>query len=679
MPVEILAPIGAPEALPFAVRAGADAVYLGLGQFNARRNAENFDDGAFASAVGFCHTRNVKVYLTLNTLVADTEFSQAVELATFAAKCGVDAFIVQDLGLARVLHTVLPEVPLHASTQMSVLSPAGLPLLKALGFCRVVVPRECSKELLQEFCNAARNLQMEVEAFVHGAHCMSVSGQCYLSSMIGGRSGNRGLCAQPCRLPFSAPGGTGFDLSLRDLSLLEYLQELEQIGVTSFKIEGRMKRPEYVAAATLAVKQALVGAPDPKLQQLLTTIFSRNGFSAGYYKNATGKEMFGVRTKESAQQFKAALAEMHTFVRTERQSVPIDLHAEILADAPCRLTLSDGNHTVTVIGDAPQIAKNAPTGEDAIQKQLAKLGGTPFFARDIQVNIGPGLFVPAALLNELRRRGVEEISARRSAVSPAKILPYTPVAGSLASGEMRPVVRLQTVEQLPEDCSGLGAIILPADTEFSALPPLPCPVLAELPRGNMFNTAQLSANLATAKAHGVKAGVCGNLAAMGLCLQAGLAPVGDFGMNIYNTEALQTLKDLGAVAATVSFECPIAQITAMPHLLPLGVIVYGHLPLMLMRNCPNKNGGGCATCQNPILTDRRGEQFPLQCNNGFTELLNCVPLWLADRLKEWNCDYAVLYFTGESKAQVEQVLADFYAKTAPTGRHTRGLYYRTVL
>lgn len=679
MPVEILAPIGAPEALPFAVRAGADAVYLGLGQFNARRNAENFDDGAFMSAVGFCHTRNVKVYLTLNTLVADSEFADALRLATFAASCGVDAFIVQDLGLARVLHTVLPEVPLHASTQMSVLSPAGLPLLKALGFCRVVVPRECSKALLKEFCDTARSLQMEVEAFVHGAHCMSVSGQCYLSSMLGGRSGNRGLCAQPCRLPFAAQGGTGFDLSLRDLSLLDHLQELQQMGVTSFKIEGRMKRPEYVAAATLAVKQALNGTPDPKLQQLLTTLFSRNGFSAGYYKNATGKEMFGVRTKESTEQFKAALAEIHTYVRTERQSVPLQLQAEISADAPCKLTLFDGTNTVTVTGEPPQAAKNAPTEEGAIQKQLSKLGGTPYYAQRITVGLGQNLFVPAAVLNDLRRRGVEALTACRSAVQPPKPMPYVPAQGAPQQGDMRLVLRLQSATQLPEDITGVAAVVLPIDTDFSALPPLPCPVLAELPRGNMFCTPQLAEQLSAAKQNGIKAALCGNLAAMALCQQVGLAPVADFGMNVYNTEALQTLKALGAGAATVSFECPIGQITDMPHILPLGVIVYGHLPLMLMRNCPNKNGVGCAACQSPTLTDRRGEQFPLQCKNGFTELLNCVPLWLADRLGEWNCDYAVLYFTGETKPQVTKVLEDFKTQAAPNGRYTRGLYYRTVL
>ena len=302
---EILSPAGNFEMLTAAVRSGADAVYLGAKDFSARRNAQNFDLKELSEAIKYCHIRGVKVYLTLNIALKENELSDAFYLAQNAYNMGIDGIILSDLGLAKLLKTYIPDLPLHASTQTSVHSVSALEILKELGFCQVVVAREMSKQELEVFCKRAKELDIKVEVFVHGALCMSVSGQCLLSAFLGSRSGNRGLCAGPCRLPFEAKNGTGYDLSLKDLSLLEYLSELYDMGVRSFKIEGRMKRPEYVAAATSAAKFSLYnGYINKELDETLKNVFSRSGFTNGYYTDNLGRDMFGIRTKMKGNRLK---------------------------------------------------------------------------------------------------------------------------------------------------------------------------------------------------------------------------------------------------------------------------------------------------------------------------------------------------------------------------------------
>ena len=291
--VEILAPAGGMESLVAAVRCGANAVYLGTKEINARRGASNFDYDELEKAVEYCHTRNVKVYLALNILVTDSEMKAAYDTVKTALTLGVDAFIVQDLGLAKMIRKHFPTAVLHASTQCSVNTPDGFKKLEELGFKRAVIPREMSIDEIKEI---RENTSLELEAFVHGALCMCVSGQCYLSSMLGSRSGNRGLCAQPCRLAFSADGSKTCDLSLKDLSLIRHIDELSKSGVMSLKIEGRMKRPEYVAASVTACKKALNNEYDNNFEATLKSVFSRTGFTDGYF---TGKhyDMFGTRQK----------------------------------------------------------------------------------------------------------------------------------------------------------------------------------------------------------------------------------------------------------------------------------------------------------------------------------------------------------------------------------------------
>ena len=293
---EILAPAGGKEQLLAAVRAGADAVYLGARNFNARRGAANFEENELFEAVAYCHARNVKVHVTLNTLVTDSELPDLLEEIKYVAKSGADAVIVQDLATAKLVREHCPDIAMHASTQMTIHNLAGAVAAKELGFSRIVLSRELS---LNEIKTIAAGTDAELEVFVHGALCMCMSGACYLSSMIGSRSGNRGLCAQPCRLPFHIDGGTGTDLSLKDLSLVEYLSELSDMGIASFKIEGRMKRPEYVSAAVIACRESLDGAYTQQRRNELQSLFSRSGFTDGYYISSLGRNMFGKREKEN--------------------------------------------------------------------------------------------------------------------------------------------------------------------------------------------------------------------------------------------------------------------------------------------------------------------------------------------------------------------------------------------
>ena len=368
--MEILAPAGNMNALIAAVRSGADAVYLGLKDFSARRNADNFTKEEFIEAAKYCHVRGVKVYVALNTMIKENELSSAVNSAAFAYKNGADAFIVSDLGLISVLHKTLPQAVLHASTQMTVHSPAAISTLKKYGIKRVVLAREMSKEKIKEFCFAAKDCNIEVEVFVHGALCMCVSGQCLLSSVLGGRSGNRGLCAGPCRLEFSAKGTGRYDLSLKDLSLISYLEELKEMGVASAKIEGRMKRPEYVAAAVAACKTALSGKAEGKENSALKAVFSRSGFTDGYYTGNLGADMFGIRTKEDVLSSAESFSYIHSLYRNERQSVPVKITANVKSGKNISVTISDYTDTVTVSGAVIEPAKTKNTTAEDVKMSL---------------------------------------------------------------------------------------------------------------------------------------------------------------------------------------------------------------------------------------------------------------------------------------------------------------------
>lgn len=677
---EVLAPVGNSEMLVAAVRSGANAVYLGAKEFSARRNAPNFDREELKNAVQYCHIRGVRVYLTLNILIAQSEMEAAFDLAKFAFNIGIDGVIVQDLGLARILHKYIPELKLHASTQMSVHSPSALPILKELGFCQVVAAREMSREELKALCDKAKELDITVEVFVHGALCMSVSGQCLLSAFLGSRSGNRGLCAGPCRLPFKAQGGTGYDLSLKDLSLLPYINELRALGVGSFKIEGRMKRPEYVAAAVTACREAVdKGFVSQALDATLKDVFSRSGFTDGYYTSRLGKDMFGIRTKEDVLSADKAFPRLHEYYRAERAAVPLSISVEIKEGKPLMLTLCDGENTVTAGGGLPEKAQSKAVAREDVVKNIEKLGSTPYFAQSISVGLDDGLFVRMSELNSLRRTACEKLDLVRGNVknTPLQTSYTSPPKQLPQNGRPKLLARFASPEQIPENLSGISGIIYPLEAEADGLGQYDIPLIADVPRGIVSEKATLE-KLKGFKQKGFCAALCGNLAAVSLAKQAGLAVVADGGLNLANSEALVTAADFGCEAAIVSVEQPLEKIVALPSPIKKGIIAYGNIPLMLLKNCPLKNGISCAECdKNGRLTDRLGVEFPVNCRGGYSELYNSLPIWLADRQNDLSgLDFAVLYFTRESRQTAAQVIEAYKKSSPPLFKHTRGLYYR---
>lgn len=676
---EILSPVGSWEMLYAAVRSGADAVYLGAKDFSARRNAENFEIGELQKVTQYCHIRNVRVYLTLNIIIKDTELSDALDLAIAAYNAGVDGIIVQDLGLASTLHRLAPQLPLHASTQMTIHTPAALPILKELGFTQVVAAREMSLKELEVFCKEAQKYDITVEAFVHGALCMSMSGQCLLSAFLGSRSGNRGLCAGPCRLPFKAPNGTGYDLSLKDLSLIDYIPTLYKIGVRSFKIEGRMKRPEYVAAATKACKDSLVnGIVDTELQNTLKNVFSRSGFTDGYLQNKLGRDMFGIRTKEDVVSADKAFPVLHELYRKEYKSVAVGINAVIKENEPITLTLCDGQNTATAKGDIPQKAKNKPTTYDDVLKNLTKFGDTPYFDEGVTIKLDDGLFVPASALNALRRETCLLLDNLRADLSREKLSATYTKSFCQTQGTTAPdiIVRLESIDQLPKDVTGVTAVILPLECDFTPVENLIN--IVDIPRG-IISEALIESRLLKHKENGINACLCGNLSAVTIAKKLRFNIIADTGLNVHNSESAQTIADLGASAVILSSEMTADNIASLASPIPKGIVAYGNIPLMLFKNCPIKNGGDCSDCKKKkTLTDRKGVEFPVRCRMGYSELLNSVPLWLADK-NLYGIDFKLLYFTNESKERVREVINAYKNGSPADCPYTRGLLFRGTL
>ena len=684
---EVLAPVGSPECLTAAVRCGAAAVYLGVEGFNARRSAHNFTTDTLKEAVAYCRARGVKVYLTLNTLVREEELEAAVDTAVKAAACEVDALILQDVGLARRLKAVMPKMPLHASTQLSCHTPAGVKFLRDAGFSRVVLAREMTREEMA----ACAHLGVELEVFVHGALCMGVSGQCYFSAMLGGRSGNRGACAQTCRLPFEPTGDRPRPcppdravLSLKDNCLVDYVNELARMGVASLKIEGRMKRPEYVAAATAVYAGAVRGEiPSPAELERLKSVFSRSGFTDGYYTDRRGGAMFGVRRHEDVTAAAPVLKELARLYDKEVPLVPVEMEFSLTA-AKSVLTLRDGDNEIVVKGVGGEVAQNRPLDKARVEEQLRKTGGTPYHVTDVKVTLTEGLTLPMAVLNALRREAIEKLDSKRSAFTPHKCdnRAVSAALPEFAPGATRTVARLQKADQYSEKL-GANIVILPLSTPTDTLSAIAKAVTAgvEIPRGMFGQEEAIRARLKEAKAAGAKLALCGNAGALPLAMEAGLVPMGGFGLNLTNKEALSFYAERGLKMATLSMELTAGQMKRLlPAPLPVGLMVYGHQPLMLTRNCPRKSAlGSCKGCRGQGVTDRTGTAFPVVCEGGCAEVLNSVPLWWGDALGQLPAvDFHLFHFTVEDADRCAAVLAAYQQGGKPPAAITRGLYKRGV-
>ncbi len=675
--IEVLSPVGSPESLVAAVRSGADAVYLGAKSFSARRNATNFDEDELLNTVKYCHKRNVKVYVTVNIMIKEKEIAEVIELLKYLNDLGVDAIIVQDLAVARLAQVFFADLPVHGSTQMSVQNSSALPILKKLGIKRVVVAREMNKKQLHEFCLKAKEYDIEVEYFIHGALCMSVSGQCLLSAMIGTRSGNRGLCAQSCRLPFEVENGTGYDLSLKDSSLFRYVSELKEMGVSSLKIEGRMKRPEYIAVATKCCREAVDNNYiDENLERQLKDIFSRSGFTDGYYKNQLGRDMFGIRTKEDVLASKEVINEIHEIYRHERQWVPLSFFFKARENQQLLLSVSDGKREVRVSGKKPQRAINRPTDESSIEASLSKLGGTCYYLETVSFDMDNNLFIRNSDLNKLRREAVEKLDELKE----RNIYRKKEVSYQLKDKKhsLKDIyIRVADINQIPKNLEKIKGVIVPINSEITQIDEK---IIVEIPRW-INNTDYVIERLKYFKENKVKKAYCNNLAAIELANQSSFEIMGGNFLNTANSLACSVLEKENLKKITVSAELDLNEINQIKTEMDKGIIAYGKLPLMLLINCPLKNGRSCADCDKKgFITDRLGYRFPIRCNLNVSELLNHTPIYLADKMADLqNLDYLILYFTDETDSEVNSILAAYENGEDILKEYTRGLYYRSVL
>lgn len=660
---EILAPAGSMESLIAAVRCGANAVYLGTKGINARRGATNFTFEELKQAVEYCHARDVKIYLALNILISDSERELAYKTVEAGLSLGVDAFIIQDLGLAKIIHSHFPTARMHASTQCSVNSPEGFKALEKMGFVRAVLPREMSLDEIKEIRQAT---DMELEIFVHGALCMCVSGQCYLSAMLGGRSGNRGLCAQPCRLGFSADASRSCDLSLKDLSLIKNINEIAQAGVVSLKIEGRMKRPEYVAAAVTSCKKAIDGEYSASDENTLKSVFSRTGFTDGYFTGER-KDMFGTRQKEDVVAAKDVLRELSHLYDNENPLVPIDIEFICKANRKAKLTATALGKTVTVTGTVPEKAINKPMTEESVETRLAKFGNTQFYLNNITIDLDDGLILPASVINSMRREAVEMLD--KVEIQPFTQMPYKAEKHKEKDCTPYYTARFLNPDSIP-DKHPFKRIFIPiwsSDEDF-----VDNRAGVEIPRGLFGMEEKLTKRLEHLKKIGVKKALCSNLGAYSLAQKMEFEVYGDFELNIFNSESAQLFN-----SPILSFEATLEQ-TNRIGAKDTGIIGYGYLPLMLTRNCPIKNHLGCSRCTGK-LTDRKGFEFKVKCSPyPCVEVLNPVPVYMGDRQKEIKTDFIHFYFTDESKNQVEQIINLFKTGGQFDGKYTRGLTYRGV-
>ena len=685
--IEILAPVGNEEMLRAAVFSGADAVYLGFSGFNARTSANNFNADTLKDAVTFCHARGVAVHVALNTTVYGGELPALEQAIRAVAASGADAVICQDLAVATLIGKIAPQLPRHGSTQMSVHSLQGALELKELGFTRVVLARELS---MPEVEHITKHCGIETECFVHGALCMCVSGQCYMSAFLGGRSGNRGSCAGPCRLPFEANAlpegkpGRLHHLSLKDNSVIDKLDKLQALGVASAKIEGRLRTPEYVAAAVSACLAGREGRAYDR--DLLKNAFSRSGFTSGYLDGKIDGTMFGVRSEADAEQTKKTLPMLRELYRRERSRVPVKMKLEI-EEGGEKLTVTDADGSKAfAYGDAePQPARTDPT--ESLHRSLSKTGGTPFAVEDQDITVemdGGPWFIPGGAVNELRREALDALLKKREVLRPwpttEEHVPALPLRTLPPHRTLR--ARFESWEQVPERAlDGIEYLILPIAQADRVPREWRAKTLLELPRV-MFG--KLEEDTARRIAATQDAGFAGyevsNIAHLRLC--RGLPMSGSFGLNITNQLAAQFYADNGLGSMLILPEVKDSDISTIAPThngrpVPTGVLVYGHMPLMVTRACPLQNIHDCAHCDKTgVLTDRKAKKFPVRCGLGVRTIYNPVPIYMGDKPGALTVDYGVAYFTLESREEAAQIL-DMIRTHAPfESDFTRGLYFK---
>lgn len=658
---ELLSPAGNMQALIGAVKGGADAVYIGAKSFSARAFAENFDSESIREAVRYCHLHGVKLYVALNTLIYDREIEEAAELAREIYRVGADALIVADLGLISILKEAVPNLELHASTQMSVHNSLGADEAWRLGCKRVVLARETSG---RDIAKITESSKPEIEVFLHGALCVCHSGQCLFSSLVGGRSGNRGECAQPCRLPYN----DSYPLSLSDLSLAKHIPSLIESGVASLKIEGRMKSSEYVYRVTRIFRHLLDegrGATDGEMAEL-RQIFSRGSFTDGYY---TGKieKMTGVRSREEKETTKAVAQSALT-----HEKVKIKASISIKKNQPARLTFSLGDREAVALGSVPSPAISSPLTEELVRERVAKLGATPLTLdlSDIECDIDEGLNLSPKELNELRRQCAESL------IKEDRELDFIPVRKAEKCKDSSPY---RIADFYSFDTAERFISNYKSEAEFFDIISVP---LFELSKADGFSPSRLGARLPSVimeseipavrealekvKNMGILYAFVGNIGQIRLALDYGLVPVGDFRFNICNSYSREVIEALGVVRPALSPELTLA----MARDIGGGTVVYGRIPLMITERCFVKELAGCKACSDFSLCDRLGVKFPVIREWSHRALvLNSRITYMADKkneLSSHNISKHRFIFTKESAEEVRDTVIA-YKKGTPFG------------
>lgn len=692
--IELLSPAGSPEAVIAAVQNGADAIYMGLGNFNARRGAKNFTDEEFERSMRYCRIRGCKVYVTLNTLVNDREIAQAVESARLASQLGADGIIIQDLGLAYAIRQALPDIPLHASTQMSIHNLAGVEAAAEMGMTRAVLARELSLEQIKFITQHA---SIETEVFVHGALCFCQSGQCYMSALIGRRSGNRGMCAQPCRMQYSLGGRMDdYPMSLKDNCLVDRLRELEDAGVACLKIEGRMKRPEYTAIVTKIYSKALKEHRQPSAEEMetLEKAFSRQGFTQGYF-NGDKKDMFGRREEPDKDTEKLFTLARKGYSEGELRRVPVHFYTVAEKGMPVKaIAFDDAGNRAAAMGGVPEKARGQGLTATYITEQMFKTGGTPYNCVENRAQADPGLYLPASEINDLRRRLVSELSEQRAKPPIRRVgkLPEKP-KGKLPTGDPAMIFQVLTEEQLSPELAALKPqylyVPLTLMTEkldllrpFAEQGTIPVAVLPRVIADN--EAAAVYDMLSRMFDQGVNEALVGNLGHAMLAKKAGMKLRGDFGLNTFNALSMEVIRQAGFISATASFELRLSQIRDMIKPLDTELIIYGRIPLMVSDQCIIRHSAGRCNCQTPgQMADRMGSVFPVVKEFGCRNVIyNAHKLYLADKAEDvyaagaWGLR---MMFTTEGMRECVEVakgymgLSDYKPNVL-----TRGLYYRGV-
>lgn len=664
--MELLAPAGSFDALKAAVSSGADAVYFGGTALNARVFGKNFTDEEIIKASDYCKTFGVKSYLTLNTLVSDKELKDIIPFLEMINSSNISAVIVQDLGLASLIKNVAPDMPIHASTQMTIHNLNGVKQAEKLGFSRVVLSRELPESELKYI---SENSPLELEAFIHGALCMCYSGQCYMSSVIGERSGNRGKCAQPCRKMY----GEGYELSLKDLCMADDFERFLKLNIHSLKIEGRMKSPEYVAGVVSVYRKLIDKNRNATKDEIrfLADLFSRNGFTNDYFKDIPSNKMFGVRTDKDKEKSR----EISTSFEERKIGVSAVFTAKSGEDIS--LVFKNGENVAEVSASPAYEAKNKAVTAQDCKKQLEKLGGTKFVLECFEADIDDNLFIPMGVLNNLRRECVDKLEKDIEKCEKREFFNSFPQVNKKEQHESN-IAYCETEEQAFAVGENADLILMPLSKIKQNYFSKTVAVLPEIIFDREFD--EIKDMLEKCRKSGINKVVCNNLGQIEWCKNEGFEVHGGTGLNLFNSLAMQKAKEMGLKSTVMSFEMNSAQIRDIIKPLPVYVFAYGRYPVMTLQNCLMKNRGECINFNGySILKDETGREFPIFCRPPHRNAVyNAVPLYIGDKQEIFNGLGKLFLFTTESGEEVKDIFKRYNENGPYNKPFTRGFFNKKV-